>query len=485
MTPPVEGLYTVDSMIVTTMRRIVILLMAVVAVAAAAQVQQGYVKTRGRLGANGSVIAGSRLSGVTVKVLGGNAVVSGANGAFTMRLSSGNFFLQSVSKRGYVVCDPDVLKKQYSWSAGALVLVMEDEAQRQADINAATRKIRRSMEKQLHQREAEIDALNASNQEKELLIARLYEQQDKNDKLIKEMAERYSSIDYDQVDEFNRMFDAFVQNGELTRADSLLRTRRSVEELGADIDNLQAANAEELTEARRHQQNYEQGVQTVRQMLEEYGTQCYQHYELCLMSLKQDSAAYWLEVRADKDTTNAEWQFDAAYFLHKQNQFDSAGKYYERALEIRRRLAAANPQAYEPYVASTLNNLAILYSVTQRYQESERMYQEALEIRRRLAAANPQVYKPDVATTLNELAYTYMYTADYVKALATIDEAIALAPEDADLYDSKGEILLAQGNDEGALAMWRKVLELNPDLLKDNPDGTVLSNGLKQKGLIE
>ena len=90
-----------------------------------------------------------------------------------------------------------------------------------------------------------------------------------------------------------------------------------------------------------------------------------------------------------------------------------------------------------------------------------------------------------MATTLNGLAYTYMYTADYVKALATIDEAIALAPEDADLYDSKGEILLAQGNDEGALAMWRKVLELNPDILKDYPDGTVLSNGLKQKGLIE
>ena len=41
-------------------------------------------------------------------------------------------------------------------------------------------------------------------------------------------------------------------------------------------------------------------------------------------------------------------------------------------------------------MATTLSNLATLYQRTQRLEESEAMYKEALEIRRRLAASNPQ-----------------------------------------------------------------------------------------------
>ena len=80
---------------------------------------------------------------------------------------------------------------------------------------------------------------------------------------------------------------------------------------------------------------------------------------------------------------------------------------YKEALEIRRRLAASNSQAYEPDVAQTLSNLASLYSNTQRLEESEVMYKEALEIRRRLAAYNPQAYAPYVATSLYNLANLY------------------------------------------------------------------------------
>ena len=59
------------------------------------------------------------------------------------------------------------------------------------------------------------------------------------------------------------------------------------------------------------------------------------------------------------------------------------------------------------YVAETLNNLAILYSDTQRHVEAEKAYQEALELRRKLARANPAAYEPDMATTLNNLAILY------------------------------------------------------------------------------
>jgi hypothetical protein len=43
---------------------------------------------------------------------------------------------------------------------------------------------------------------------------------------------------------------------------------------------------------------------------------------------------------------------------------EEAAVSYQEALTIRRQLATANPAAYLPDVAATLNNLGILYSNT-------------------------------------------------------------------------------------------------------------------------
>ena len=52
----------------------------------------------------------------------------------------------------------------------------------------------------------------------------------------------------------------------------------------------------------------------------------------------------------------------------------------------------------------TLNNLAVLQKALGRYTEAEANFTEALEIRRRLALSNPEAYASDVAMTLNNLA---------------------------------------------------------------------------------
>src|ERR1039458_5837522 len=56
---------------------------------------------------------------------------------------------------------------------------------------------------------------------------------------------------------------------------------------------------------------------------------------------------------------------------------------YLEALAIRRRLAEANPEAYFPYLANSLNNLANLYNDAQRMTEPETAHVEALSTRRR------------------------------------------------------------------------------------------------------
>ena len=80
---------------------------------------------------------------------------------------------------------------------------------------------------------------------------------------------------------------------------------------------------------------------------------------------------------------------------------------YKSALEIRKRLAESNPQAYEPSLAVSYNNLANLYSKIQCFVESEQMYKSALEIRKRLAKSYPQVYEPALAASYNNLASLY------------------------------------------------------------------------------
>ena len=87
---------------------------------------------------------------------------------------------------------------------------------------------------------------------------------------------------------------------------------------------------------------------------------------------------------------------------------------YDEALDLYHKLARANPDAYLPDVAMTLNNLAILYSANNRMDDAEKAYDEALDLYRKLARANPDAYLPDVAMTLNNLANFYL-SADRIQ----------------------------------------------------------------------
>ena len=113
--------------------------------------------------------------------------------------------------------------------------------------------------------------------------------------------------------------------------------------------------------------------------------------------------------------------------LHSdQNNYQDALLEYEEALEIRRKLAEANPNAYLPDVATTLNNLAILHRNQNNYQDALQEYEEALGICRKLAETNPNTYLPDVATTLNNLANLHSDQNKYEEALLEYEEALGI-----------------------------------------------------------
>jgi len=154
---------------------------------------------------------------------------------------------------------------------------------------------------------------------------------------------------------------------------------------------------------------------------------------------------------------------------------------YGEALATYRQLAKQNPEAYLPDVAMTLNNLAILYSDTQRMGDAELAYGEALATYRQLAEQNPEAYLPDVAMTLNNLAILYSDTQRMRDAEQAFGEALAtyrqLAEQNPEAYLPDVAMTLnnlailysdTQREDEG-LRLCREAVSILRPLWNDNP----------------
>ena len=80
-------------------------------------------------------------------------------------------------------------------------------------------------------------------------------------------------------------------------------------------------------------------------------------------------------------------------------RYAEAEPLYRRSLEIREKQLGPD----HPDVATSLNNLAVLYQAMGRYAEAEPLYRRSLEIREKQLGRD----HPDVATSLNNLAVLY------------------------------------------------------------------------------
>ena len=112
------------------------------------------------------------------------------------------------------------MSRQYAYSKdNPLVLVLETPGRQADDELANERKIRRNLQRQLMQREDEIEQLREENritqEEYRSRLQDLYAQQETSEKLIAKMVEYYSRIDYDHLDDYNRQISTYILNGEL------------------------------------------------------------------------------------------------------------------------------------------------------------------------------------------------------------------------------------------------------------------------------
>ena len=88
-------------------------------------------------------------------------------------------------------------------------------------------------------------------------------------------------------------------------------------------------------------------------------------------------------------------------------------------MEIYQELAQANPAAYLPDLASSLNNLAIRLRETGDRQAALTPARRAVEIREELAQANPAAYLPDLAMSFGTLGDVLRVADDLAGAIST------------------------------------------------------------------
>ena len=115
------------------------------------------------------------------------------------------------------------------------------------------------------------------------------------------------------------------------------------------------------------------------------------------------------------------------YALSALGRREEALEATQEAVELRRRLAQKNPDAFLPDLATSLNNLGAMLSALGRREEALEATQEPVELRRRLAQKNPDAFLPDLAMSLNNLGGDF-------SALGRREEALEATQEAAEIY---------------------------------------------------
>ena len=137
-----------------------------------------------------------------------------------------------------------------------------------------------------------------------------------------------------------------------------------------------------------------------------------------------------------------------------------------------------NDNSYQSKIVNLSNRKGWRYLKINKIDEAISLFESAYKL-------SPEKSISYLASGYNAKAYKHAKAKDYDQAIQTIDKAISLEPDEPNYYDSKGEILLMKGDEKGALEMWKKVMELDPDFLLKYDGSTELYRQLKERGLIE
>lgn len=359
-----------------------------------AQTQSGYVKTLGRPNQKGMP-----LSGVSVRVRGEhNPVLSNGDGTFSMMMKGKKngdaYTLQEVKKSAYELNETGIIGRQYAYSDKVpLTIVMVSSAQLQADKQRIENNAYKVAERNYHARLSALEKQKAQNAiTEEQYRKELLDLQDKFEKyqqLIDGLAEHYAHVDYDELNDKEREINICIENGELERADSLIKTLFDpIDVLKRNKEALAQLN-QQISEASSIIDKANKDMAAVLKQQEKDAEYLYQLYTIALARFDNEKAMKYIEIRTELDTTNVEWQMDAgdimAFYFSK---FNKARMYYERGTRHSLKQNGNNG----PVTSRCYLSFAHYYHIMGDDRKALEYYKLAENALKGIEADNPDVY---------------------------------------------------------------------------------------------
>ncbi|BBK42235.1 hypothetical protein STVA_22550 [Allostella vacuolata] len=206
----------------------------------------------------------------------------------------------------------------------------------------------------------------------------------------------------------------------------------------------------------------------------------FQDFSVPLMRLSVSVARRVLETAESEEETAGASSF-LALSLSETGEAQAALEPSRRAVEIREKLASAEPARFLPDLARSLNNHASCLSETGDARAALEPSLRALEIREKLASAEPARFLPDLAASLNSHAGYLSEAGDARAALepsrraVEIREKLASAEPSRFLPDlatslSNHALLLSEtGEARAAQEPSRRAVEINEKLALSEP----------------
>ena len=118
-----------------------------------------------------------------------------------------------------------------------------------------------------------------------------------------------------------------------------------------------------------------------------------------------------------------------AIHLRRLNRDSEAEKMHEEALRLRQGLVAKDRQKYLPTLSMSYHNFAIFYHLlenSEKYGAAEKMFLEAIEMRRELAAINPDAYSGALASSLSSFGSFLRRRERYSESVECFSESLAI-----------------------------------------------------------
>lgn len=171
-----------------------------------------------------------------------------------------------------------------------------------------------------------------------------------------------------------------------------------------------------------------------------------------------------------------------ATLANMQRDSVKAAQFFQKAIILQESTAREFPMTvFEDDLATTFNNMGNFYNDCQDWFNAEKAILKSLEIRQRLAKANPNAYNGLVVLTFGNLANMFDRKQDFVAAEKYLSNAVTLCesmtskdtmlfgPRLANLYAQRAAHFQRRGQYTAAVDEMRRAIKLGDLLIKKKP----------------